>query len=107
MLNDDLFSADTPPANESDWTTRRDVWRVTEIARELGVTRKAAPETDRLATIRARNARYTYRCIGCAGEWTRRSPFGRARLCASCEGKGRPSRLILVRRPRRQARRKA
>jgi excisionase family DNA binding protein len=38
MLNDDLFSADTPPANESDWTTRRDVWRVTEIARELGVT---------------------------------------------------------------------
>ena len=80
--------------------------RFWEIARELGVTRKSAPETDRLATIRARNARYTYRCIGCLGEWTRRSPFGRARLCAACEGKGRPSRLILVRRPKRQARRK-
>jgi predicted SprT family Zn-dependent metalloprotease len=81
--------------------------RFWEIARELGVTRKSAPETDRLATIRARNARYTYRCIGCLGEWTRRSPFGRARLCAACEGKGRPSRLILVRRPKRRARRKA
>ena len=80
--------------------------RFWEIARELGVTRKSAPETDRLATIRARNARYTYRCVGCAGEWTRRSPFGRARLCAACEGKGRPSRLILVRRPKRAARRK-
>jgi predicted SprT family Zn-dependent metalloprotease len=80
--------------------------RFWEIARELGVTRKSAPETDRLATIRARNARYTYRCVGCAGEWTRRSPFGRARLCASCEGKGRPSRLILVRRPKRAVRRK-
>lgn len=80
--------------------------RFWEIARELGVTRKSAPETDRLATIRARNARYTYRCVGCADEWTRRSPFGRARLCASCEGKGRPSRLILVRRPKRAARRK-
>ncbi len=80
--------------------------RFWEIARELGVTRKSAPETDRLATIRARNARYTYRCVGCADEWTRRSPFGRARLCASCEGKGRPSRLILVRRPKRSAQRK-
>ena len=78
--------------------------RFWEIARELGVTRKSAPETDRLATIRARNARYTYRCLGCAEEWTRRSPFGRARLCASCEGKGRPSRLVLVRRPKRAAR---
>ena len=80
--------------------------RFWEIARELGVTRKSAPETDRLATIRARNARYTYRCVGCADEWTRRNPFGRARLCAACEGKGRPSRLILVRRPKRLARRK-
>jgi hypothetical protein len=81
--------------------------RFWEIARELGVTRKSAPETDRLATIRARNARYTYRCVGCADEWTRRNPFGRARLCAACEGKGRPSRLILVRRPKRRVRRKA
>ena len=80
--------------------------RFWEGARELGVTRTSAPETDRLATIRARNARYTYRCIGCLGEWTRRSPFGRARLCAACEGKGRPSRLILVRRPKRSGRRK-
>lgn len=79
--------------------------RFWEVARELGVTRTSAPETDRLATIRARNARYTYRCVGCADEWTRRSPFGRARLCAACEGKGRPSRLILVRRPKRQGRR--
>ena len=81
--------------------------RFWEIARELGVTRKAAPETDRLATIRARIARYVYRCIGCLGEWTRRTAFGRARLCASCEGKGRPSRLVLVRRPKRASRRKA
>ena len=81
--------------------------RFWEIAQELGVTRKAAPETDRLATIRARNARYVYRCIGCLGEWTRRTAFGRARLCASCEGKGRPSRLVLVRRPKRASRRKA
>jgi len=81
--------------------------RFWEVARELGVTRTSAPETARLATIRERNARYTYRCIGCLGEWTRRNPFGRARLCAACEGKGRPSRLILVRRPKRRARRKA
>lgn len=80
--------------------------RFWEVARELGVTRRSAPETDRLATVRARNARYTYKCIGCLGEWTRRHPFGRARLCAACEGKGRPSRLILVRRPKRSARRK-
>jgi predicted SprT family Zn-dependent metalloprotease len=74
------------------------------IARQLGVTRKTAPETERLAAIRAANARYAYRCVGCAAEWTRRTPFGRARLCASCEGKGRPSRLILVRRPKRARR---
>ncbi len=74
------------------------------VARQLGVTRKTAPETERLAVIRAANARYAYRCIGCAAEWTRRTPFGRARLCASCEGKGRPSRLILVRRPKRNRR---
>jgi predicted SprT family Zn-dependent metalloprotease len=74
------------------------------IARRLGVTRKCAPETERLAAIRASNARYAYRCVGCAEEWTRRTPFGRARLCASCEGKGRPSRLILVRRPKRAKR---
>ncbi len=74
------------------------------IARRLGVTRKSAPETERLAAIRAANARYAYRCIGCAEEWTRRTPFGRARLCASCEGKGRPSRLVLVRRPKRTSR---
>ena len=78
--------------------------RFWEIARRLGVTRKSAPETERLAAIRAANARYAYRCSGCAEEWTRRTPFGRARLCASCEGKGRPSRLILVRRPKRQRR---
>jgi predicted SprT family Zn-dependent metalloprotease len=78
--------------------------RFWEIAGRLGVTRRAAPETARLAAIRLANARYTYRCVGCASEWTRRTPFGRARLCASCEGKGRPSRLILVRRPPRQGR---
>jgi len=75
--------------------------RFWQVARELGVTRRAAPETPRLAAVRLANARYTYRCVGCASEWTRRTPFGRARLCASCEGKGRPSRLILVRRPPR------
>jgi predicted SprT family Zn-dependent metalloprotease len=74
------------------------------IARQLGVRRKSAPETERLAAIRAANARYAYRCVGCASEWTRRTPFGRAHLCASCEGKGRPSRLILVRRPKRGSR---
>jgi len=71
------------------------------VARQLGVTRRTAPETERLAAIRAANARYAYRCVGCAEEWTRRTPFGRARLCAACERKGRPSRLILVRRPKR------
>lgn len=76
--------------------------RFWEVAERLGVTRRAAPETARLAAIRLANARYTYRCVGCASEWTRRTPFGRARLCASCEGKGRPSRLILVRRPPRR-----
>lgn len=78
-------------------------WR---IAWDLGVTRRSAPETDRLHAVRLANARYTYRCVGCASEWTRRRPFGRARLCASCEGKGRPSRLILVRRPKRSASRR-
>ncbi|HKC25875.1 MAG TPA: SprT-like domain-containing protein [Thermoanaerobaculia bacterium] len=70
------------------------------IARRLGVERKSAPETERLRTIRALNARYSYRCPGCTAEWTRKKPFGRARLCAACERKGRPARLILVRRPR-------
>lgn len=70
------------------------------VARKLGVERKAAPETERLRIVRAENARYAYRCPGCTAEWTRRKPFGRARLCAACDGKGRPSRLILVRRPR-------
>lgn len=70
------------------------------VARQLGVERKAAPETERLRAVRAANARYSYRCPGCTAEWTRRTPFGRARLCASCDRKGRPSRLILVRRPK-------
>ncbi len=72
------------------------------IARSLGVERRAAPETERLREVRAANARYTYRCVGCTNEWSRRAPFGRARLCAACERKGRPSRLILVRRPPRR-----
>ena len=70
------------------------------VARELGVARKAAPETERLRRIRERNARYAYRCPGCAAEWTRRTAFGRARLCAACERAGRPARLVLVRRPK-------
>ena len=70
------------------------------VARQLGVERKAAPETERLRAVRAANARYSYRCPGCHAEWTRRTPFGRARLCAVCDRKGRPSRLILVRRPK-------
>lgn len=70
------------------------------IARRLGVERKAAPETEKLREVRAANARYSYRCPGCTAEWTRRKPFGRARLCAACDRKGRPSRLILVRRPK-------
>jgi hypothetical protein len=70
------------------------------VARQLGVERTAAPETERLRVVRAVNARYSYRCPGCTAEWTRRTPFGRARLCASCDRKGRPSRLILVRRPK-------
>lgn len=81
--------------------------RFWKVAYQLGVKRKSAPETDRLVAIRLANARYTYRCVGCAGEWTRKRPFGRARLCAACEGKGRPSRLILVRRPKRRAGRPA
>ena len=78
--------------------------RFWEVARHLGVQRKAAPETERLVVVRARNARYTYRCAGCAEEWTRKSPLGRARLCASRHRKGRPARLILVRRPPRARR---
>lgn len=70
------------------------------IAKQLGVQRKSAPETDRLRAVRQANARYAYRCPGCGEEWTRRSPFGRARLCAVCDRQGRPARLILVRRPR-------
>lgn len=70
------------------------------VARRLGVVRKAAPETERLRRIRERNARYAYRCPGCAAEWTRRTAFGRARLCAACERAGRPARLVLVRRPK-------
>jgi predicted SprT family Zn-dependent metalloprotease len=76
--------------------------RFWQVARRLGVVRRAAPETDRLRAIRAANARYAYRCPGCAHEWTRKSPFGRARLCAACERAGRPARLILVRRPKPQ-----
>jgi SprT-like family len=74
--------------------------RFWSVARQLGVKRKAAPETDRLRAVRMANARYAYRCPGCGAEWTRRTPFGRAHLCASCDRKGRPARLILVRRPR-------
>lgn len=74
--------------------------RFWQVARRLGVRREAAPETDRLRAVRAANARYAYRCPGCACEWTRRSPFGRAHLCASCDRAGRPARLILVRRPK-------
>jgi predicted SprT family Zn-dependent metalloprotease len=69
------------------------------VARQLGVERKAAPETDRLRLVRTANARYAYRCVGCGEEWTRRKPFGRARLCAACERGGRPARLVLIRRP--------
>ncbi len=76
--------------------------RFWKVARQLGVSRKSAPETDRLLEIRARNARYEYRCPGCTAEWTRRTPFGRARLCASCARAGRPSRLVLVKRPQRR-----
>jgi predicted SprT family Zn-dependent metalloprotease len=74
--------------------------RFWSIARKLGVARRAAPETERLRRVREANARYAYRCPGCTAEWTRRKPFGRARLCASCERAGRPARLILVRRPK-------
>ena len=74
--------------------------RFWSLARKLGVARKVAPETERLRRVREANARYAYRCPGCTAEWTRRTPFGRARLCASCERAGRPARLILVRRPK-------
>jgi predicted SprT family Zn-dependent metalloprotease len=74
--------------------------RFWHVARQLGVQRTAAPETEKLRRVRAANARYEYRCPGCAAEWTRRKAFGRARLCASCEKAGRPARLVLVRRPR-------
>ena len=74
--------------------------RFWSVARQLGVRRKAAPETDRLRAVRMANARYAYRCPGCGAEWTRRTPFGRARLCASCDRRGLPARLILMRRPR-------
>ncbi len=78
--------------------------RFWSVARSLGVVRKAAPETERLRRVRERNARYAYRCPGCAEEWTRRTAFGRARLCAACERAGRPARLVLVRRPPRGGR---
>jgi predicted SprT family Zn-dependent metalloprotease len=81
--------------------------RFWSLAGKLGVARKVAPETERLRRVREANARYTYRCPGCAAEWTRRSPFGRARLCASCERAGRPAGLILVRRPKLARRRAA
>ena len=74
--------------------------RFWQVARRLGVKRGTAPETDRLRAVRAANARYAYRCPGCTHEWTRKSPFGRARLCAVCDRAGRPARLILVRRPK-------
>lgn len=74
--------------------------RFWSLAKKLGVARRTAPETERLRRVREANARYSYRCPGCAAEWTRRTPFGRARLCAACERAGRPAHLILVRRPR-------
>jgi predicted SprT family Zn-dependent metalloprotease len=74
--------------------------RFWSLARKLGVKRRAAPETERLRRVREANARYAYRCPGCTAEWTRKTPFGRARLCAACERAGRPARLILVRRPK-------
>ena len=81
--------------------------RFWSVAGKLGVERKSAPETERLRRGREANARYAYRCPGCAAEWTRRTPFGHARLCASCERVGRPARLILVRRPKPVRRRAA
>lgn len=74
------------------------------LAKKLGVARRTAPETEHLRRVREANARYAYRCPGCTAEWTRRTPFGRTRLCAACERAGRPARLILVRRPRPQRR---
>jgi predicted SprT family Zn-dependent metalloprotease len=76
--------------------------RFWEVARQLGVKRKSAPETEQLKAIRRANARYVYRCMGCLAEWTRRKPFRGGRLCASCQRKGQPARLILVRRPARK-----
>jgi hypothetical protein len=76
--------------------------RFWQVAWRLGVRREAAPETDRLRAVRAANARYAYRCPGCAWEWTRKRPFGRARLCGACHRAGRPAHLILVRRPKRR-----
>jgi predicted SprT family Zn-dependent metalloprotease len=81
--------------------------RFWSLAKKLGVARKVAPETERLRRVREANARYAYRCPGCTAEWTRRTPFGHARLCASCERAGLPARLILVRRPRPARRRAA
>ncbi len=72
------------------------------VAEALGVKRHSAPVTERLREVRYANARYVYRCMGCLNEWTRKKPFHGARLCASCQRKGRPARLILVRRPPRK-----
>ncbi len=73
--------------------------RFWEVARSLGVRRRAAPETEALRTHREAKAVHLYRCEGCETDWRRFRPFRRAMLCASCHRKGRPARLRKVRLP--------
>lgn len=69
-------------------------WRV---ARSFGARRRHAPETEALERFR-RERDIVYRCESCRGEFHRLRPYRRAMLCASCHRKGKPARLVRVRR---------
>jgi hypothetical protein len=67
------------------------------LARRLGVSDRAAPETAALKEFRRRGARVVYRCEGCGRLFRRFRAFRGARDCAACLRAGRPARLRRVR----------
>jgi predicted SprT family Zn-dependent metalloprotease len=66
------------------------------LARLLGASAGAAPETAALKRFRENGARHVYRCEGCERTFRRFRPFRGARHCRACWRRGSPSRLRKV-----------
>jgi predicted SprT family Zn-dependent metalloprotease len=104
-------SAHLPPAEQEDtlrheaahaWVWCREGARTghgalfRRLARLLGTSAAAAPETAALKRFREKGARHLYRCEGCGRVFRRFRPFRGARECLSCWRRGSPSRLRKV-----------